>query len=96
MELFHKLCDNEGPTLIFIKTGTGHIFGGFTSLNFKSISKYELIYENFLFSIIDEHLRRPIRCKIIKQIAEYSLRQSSEEYSSGFGISNDDDLFVAL
>ena len=44
MELFHKLCDNKGPTLIFIKTGTGHIFGGFTSLNFKSISKYELIY----------------------------------------------------
>ena len=29
-------------------------------------------------------------------MAEYALRQSCEEYSSGFGISNDDDLFVAL
>ena len=96
VELFHKLCDNKGPTLIFIKTSTGHIFGAFNSLNFKSISKYELSYENFLFSITDGHLRRPMRCKIIKQLAEYALKQSSEEYSPGFGISNEADLFIAF
>ena len=29
-------------------------------------------------------------------MAEYALRQSSEEYFPGFGISNDADLFVAF
>lgn len=95
-ELFHKLCDNKGPTLIFIKTATGHIFGGFNSLNFKSISKYELSYDNFLFSITDGRLRRPMRCNIYRQMAEYALKQSVEEYSPGFGISNDADLFIAF
>ena len=37
-----------------------------------------------------------MRCKIIKQLAEYALKQSSEEYSPGFGISNDHDLFIAF
>ena len=95
-ELFHQLCDNKGPTLMFIKTATGHIFGAFNSLNFKSISKYELSYDNFLFSITDGRLRRPIRCNIVKQMAEYALKQSIEEYSPGFGISNDADLFIAF
>jgi hypothetical protein len=95
-ELFHKLCDNQGPTLLFVKTATGHIFGGFNSLNYKSISKYELSYDNFLFSISDGRLRRPMRCNIFKQMAEYALKQSIEEYSPGFGISNDADLFIAF
>jgi hypothetical protein len=95
-ELFHQLCDNKGPTLMFIKTSTGHIFGSFNSLYFKSISKYELSYDNFLFSISDGRLRRPMRCKIIKQLAEYALKQATNEYSPGFGISNDADLFIAF
>ena len=95
-ELFHKLCDNKGPTLLFVKTATGHIFGAFNSLSFKSISKYELSYDNFLFSISDGRFRRPMRCKIVKQLAEYALKQSVEEYSPGFGLSNDADLFIAF
>ena len=29
---FHKLCDNKGPTIIFIETTKGYIFGGYTEL----------------------------------------------------------------
>ena len=32
-EEFHKACDNQGPTLILIKTKTQRTFGGFTPLN---------------------------------------------------------------
>ena len=95
-ELFHNLCDNKGPTLMLVKTATGHIFGAFNSLSFKSVSKYELSNENFLFSITDGRLRRPMRCKLVKQLAEYALKQSNELYSPGFGISNDHDLFIAF
>ena len=32
----------------------------------------------------------------MEQLAEYALKQSVEEYSPGFGISNDADLFIAF
>ena len=32
-EDFHKACDNQGPTLVLIKTKTQRTFGGFTPLN---------------------------------------------------------------
>ena len=32
-EDFHKACDNQGPTLVIIKTKTQRIFGGFTPLD---------------------------------------------------------------
>ena len=35
-EDFHKFCDNQGPTLVIIKTTNNKIFGGFTPLNWKS------------------------------------------------------------
>ena len=95
-ELFHKFCDNKGPTLILVKTATGHIFGGFNSIGFKNISDYELSYENFLFSLSDGQFRKPMRCPIVKQLAEYAIKQSTVEYSPGFGISNEHDLFIAF
>ena len=41
-EIFHKNCDNKGPTLILIKTKE-EIKGGFTVLNWDSKSKWKFI-----------------------------------------------------
>ena len=41
-EIFHKNCDNKGPTLILIKTKE-EIIGGFTVLNWDSKSKWKFI-----------------------------------------------------
>ena len=35
-KIFHKLCDNKGPTLTIIKTKGNKIFGGFNSLRWTS------------------------------------------------------------
>ena len=32
-EVFHKYCDNKGPTLTLIETENNQIIGGFTPLN---------------------------------------------------------------
>ena len=32
---FHRCCDNQGPTLVLIKSG-GYIFGGYTSKSWQS------------------------------------------------------------
>ena len=52
-EDFHKYCDNKGPTLILIKTTKNKIFGGFTPLNWESISKCPQDESNqtFIFSL---------------------------------------------
>ena len=34
--IFHKKCDNIGPTLIIVKSEHSKIFGGFTDIDWKS------------------------------------------------------------
>ena len=51
---FHKFCDNQGPTLIIIKTKNDRIFGGFTPLNWAIKKEYNIYDESnqtFLFSL---------------------------------------------
>ena len=38
-KVFHKYCDNKGPTLTIIKTKSNKIFGGFTRLDWKSLDE---------------------------------------------------------
>ena len=52
-EDFHKYCDNQGPTLVLVKTTKNRIFGGFTPLSWKKEKGY-LYDENnqiFIFSL---------------------------------------------
>ena len=48
---FHRLCDNKGPTIIFIETKKGCIFGGYTELDWDKSSEYKTDESTFLFSI---------------------------------------------
>ena len=50
---FHTYCDNKGPTLTIIKTTKDKIFGGFTPLNWDSISgsKIDDDAKTFIFSL---------------------------------------------
>jgi len=48
---FHKLCDNKGPTIIFIETTKGYIFGGYTELDWDVSGSYKTDESTFLFSI---------------------------------------------
>ena len=48
---FHRLCDNKGPTIIFIETKKGCIFGGYTELDWDKSDQYKTDDSTFLFSI---------------------------------------------
>ena len=52
-EIFHKLCDNKGPTLTLISTTKNRIFGGFNPLNWKNKggSIYDKSNQTFIFSL---------------------------------------------
>ena len=50
---FHSKCDNQGPTITFIKTSLGRLCGGFTPLPWDSTSKWKKdpSKQSFLFSL---------------------------------------------
>ena len=47
---FHNLCDNKGPTIIFIETTKGNIFGGYTELDWDKSGSYKKIIVGPLLS----------------------------------------------
>jgi hypothetical protein len=48
---FHQYCDNKGPTITFIKTTAGHIFGGYTTISWDSTGNHKYDTQSFLFSV---------------------------------------------
>jgi len=51
---FHKLCDEKGPTVIFIKNEDNFRYGAFTSISWKNNNKYEPDSYSFLFSLTNK------------------------------------------
>eukprot|EP01084_Bolivina_argentea_P310008 536307_1 len=43
---FHKFCDNKGPTLVIIESNYGHVFGGYTTNQWKSNVASDCSYLN--------------------------------------------------
>jgi hypothetical protein len=50
-EIFHKYCDNKGPTIIFAKINNGFRFGGFSGISWKSEGGWIKDKDAFLFSL---------------------------------------------
>ena len=50
--IFHKKCDNQGPTISIIESTDGHIFGGYTSKSWNTNNKSDVPDpDSFLFNI---------------------------------------------
>ena len=50
-DIFHKLCDNKGATLVLIKGLEGFIVGGFTPTDWDNHSSWKRDEKTFLFSL---------------------------------------------
>lgn len=50
---FHGHCDKQGPTVTLVKSESGRVFGGFTSVSWRSPSKLTVVkdFRAFLFSV---------------------------------------------
>ena len=57
-DIFHKLCDNKGPTLTLIKGIEGFIIGGYTPLDWDSCSGWKSDNETFVFSLTNNKIFR--------------------------------------
>lgn len=48
---FHNLCNNKGPTVTLVYNPSGSVYGGYTSLNWRSTNAYQIDANAFLFRL---------------------------------------------
>jgi len=48
---FHNMCDGKSNTLALIKSTTGYIFGGYTSVSWSCSGSYKIDSTAFLFTL---------------------------------------------
>ena len=82
---FHRLCDNKGPTIIFIETTKGYKFGGYTELDWDTSDSYKTDDSTFLFSLNNrtKYTRRNKMCSIYCR----------KDLAPSFGGDGDPDIF---
>ncbi|KAL3875154.1 hypothetical protein ACJMK2_038082, partial [Sinanodonta woodiana] len=49
--VFHQLCNNKGPTVTVLYNTDGSVFGGYTSIPWRSSNAYQVDYKAFLFRL---------------------------------------------
>ena len=50
-DIFHKYCDNQGPTIMFSKINNGYRFGGFSGISLEVKGGWIKDKDAFLFSL---------------------------------------------
>ena len=93
---FHMRCDNKGPTLMIIKTIEGYVFGGFNPISWVSEYMYNETDNAYLFSLTDGKYRKPLKCPVYKTMKKFAIKQNENDFSPGFGETDNADLFIAF
>ena len=63
VESFHKLCDGISDTLTVIKSTTGYIFGGYTSVAWASFGEWKSDTAAFIFTFTNPS-NTPLKVKV--------------------------------
>ena len=61
-DIFHRKCDNKGPTVTVLYNPKGSVYGFYTSLAWKSTGDWNADRENFLFQLQFSGERRFTKC----------------------------------
>jgi hypothetical protein len=58
---FHRLCDNQGPTMTIIRSTGGYLFGGYASQAWTSAGNYTNAANSFLFLLTNANGSPPTK-----------------------------------
>ena len=63
---FHRCCDRKGPTLSVLKSTSGHVFGGYTSVDWESCEEWlwSIDTDAFLFTLTNPHPILPTKYEV--------------------------------
>ena len=66
-DAFHRLCDNQGKTIVLIQTKDGLIIGGYTSKDWNTSGNWYKDDQSFLFSLTKGKIFPAIKnCEVIR------------------------------
>eukprot|EP01084_Bolivina_argentea_P103950 186174_1 len=89
---FHGLCDGKAPTICIVKSNFGNIFGGYTSIGWKSLYRRTGAMDDktFLFLIRSSNETQQKQCPVIykSKCKGFSIVYF-ENYGPTFGIGHD-------
>ena len=81
-DIFHKYCDNKGPTIIFAKIKNGYRFGGYSGISWTCEGKCFYDKDAFLFSLNN-------KLKIMNNNTDTTVYHGSN-YGPDFGFNNNE------
>ncbi|CAF1044290.1 unnamed protein product [Rotaria magnacalcarata] len=59
--IFHGLCDNQGPTIVIIRSSDGYLFGGYAAQSWNSAGNYTNAPNSFLFLLTNANGSQPTK-----------------------------------
>ncbi|EFC39455.1 predicted protein [Naegleria gruberi] len=82
--VFHKMCDQKGPSILVCRTTEGYIFGGYNSVEWNSSNQWLKANDTFLFSLINPYNDGPRKLKVKNtQRAVYCHASSGPSFGGG-------------
>jgi uncharacterized protein YdeI (BOF family) len=81
---FHSLCDNQGPTVVLIKTVNNTVFGGYASESWGNYNNYSPANGSFLFNLsTDQRVEKGGYYGINNPYGIYSVGNYGPTFGSG-------------
>ncbi|MBX9641612.1 MAG: TLD domain-containing protein, partial [Mycobacteriaceae bacterium] len=86
---FHRLCDNQGPTITLIKDEQGNVFGGFAALSWHSNNTYSDDRSSFLFTLRNPRSSGSEAMKFVRNLSVSHGIYGAVGYGPTFGGGHD-------
>ncbi|CAC5416161.1 unnamed protein product [Mytilus coruscus] len=61
---FHNTCNNKGPNVTILYNKNNFIYGGYTSLSWKSVGNYQVDTKSFLFRLYQNGNWKPVQMPV--------------------------------
>jgi hypothetical protein len=86
--VFHDLCDGKGATLVVIKGAKGGVFGGFTSVPWRTGGTYAADPQAFLFALRGHRAQAGKPLKLLPSVNPGQAIYCGASYCATFGTSS--------
>lgn len=89
---FHRMCDNQGKTLVLIKNKSGHVFGGFATTSWRHSASYanKQAPGSFLFTLTNIYGIEPTKFPLMDEEDRCAICHYNNTYGALFGESGFD------
>ena len=90
---FHLKCDGKGATIVFIKSTSGAVFGGYSKVTWDSNDRSVSDSSAFIYSLISSNKEERFAKMPLKNVNDINAKVCYGNYGPTFG--NGHDIYIA-